>query len=260
MILLRSFHESLIRKIFRIRNFFLEKYFVKKLDYKRSDLKIRIDSSLEYFVRANSCAKEPETVKWIEKCAEKKGVLYDVGANVGAYSLVSAKCGLQTIAFEPSFRNFNQLNRNIKINRLEKLIIPINAALSSNVKLATFNFLDNETGSSKCYFNESGEFHYQSPVTFTSRILVLSLDNFVENFTAPFPNYLKIDVDGAELDVMRGATNIMKKKELLSIQVEIDNKMEGSSQVINMITTAGFELDSKIDFKNNISNYIFYRI
>ena len=72
MIGTRSFQEGIIRKMFQIRHFLLRKYFTKKLDYKKSELKILIDSSLEFFVRANSCSKEPETIKWIERCGSTK--------------------------------------------------------------------------------------------------------------------------------------------------------------------------------------------
>ena len=166
---------------------------------------------------------------------------------------------MKTFAFEPSYNNFYQLNQNIKINGYEKIITPVNFAISDNGKVSRFNFLDDATGTSKCFYNESGEFHYKSPVIFTSNILVCSLDLFVEIFGAPVPNYIKIDVDGAELDVILGAKKTLRNYSLKSIQIEVDDKKNSASQVIKLILESGFVIESKTNFKNSISNYIFYR-
>jgi len=64
---------------------------VKKLDYENRDIYLNIDSNSEYKVRLHSCKKEPETIKWIESVLNTGDVLYDVGANIGAYSLVASK-------------------------------------------------------------------------------------------------------------------------------------------------------------------------
>src|SRR5688572_2023380 len=61
--------------------------------------------------------KEPDTIAWINRM--KPGdVLFDVGANMGQYSLLAAQRGVRVHAFEPEAQNFALLVRNIIVNNL----------------------------------------------------------------------------------------------------------------------------------------------
>jgi hypothetical protein len=62
----------------------------RRLDYDRADIYLRVTSKAETF-RVKACAKEPFTIDWIHAHLAAGDVLYDIGANVGAYSLVAAK-------------------------------------------------------------------------------------------------------------------------------------------------------------------------
>src|SRR5688572_14716010 len=62
----------------------------RRLDYDRADIYLRVTSKVEGF-RIHACAKEPFTIEWIHGQLRAGDVLYDIGANVGAYSLVAAK-------------------------------------------------------------------------------------------------------------------------------------------------------------------------
>src|SRR3990167_8176822 len=81
--------------------------------------------------------KEPETLQWIDNIPEKS-VFWDIGANIGLYSLYAAKrrhC--RVWAFEPSVFNLELLARNIFLNKLtyQICIVPIalNEELSENL-------------------------------------------------------------------------------------------------------------------------------
>ena len=62
----------------------------RKLDFEKSDIHLSIESDIEYTTRLASCAKEPEMITWFEKFFKEGDVFYDIGANIGAYSLVAA--------------------------------------------------------------------------------------------------------------------------------------------------------------------------
>ena len=69
--------------------------------------------------------KEPETIEWIDGF-EENSVFWDIGANVGVYSLYAGlKKGVAVVAFEPATPNLYALNRNIEINQLEKKYLPL---------------------------------------------------------------------------------------------------------------------------------------
>ncbi len=65
--------------------------------------------------------KEPETISWL-RSFEKDSVFFDVGANVGLFSIFSSLVnGSRTFAFEPSSTNFLSLVKNINLNKVQKI-------------------------------------------------------------------------------------------------------------------------------------------
>ena len=84
-----------------------------KLDYNKEEIWIYANSNVEKESRAFSCAKEPETIEWIESNVKPNDVVLDIGANVGAYSLIMGKLvgeGGIIYSFEPNWVNYHQLN------------------------------------------------------------------------------------------------------------------------------------------------------
>src|SRR5438046_1543914 len=77
---------------------------IGRLDYPGADLRIGVTSRTEILSRLRPCEKEPWTVAWLERTVRPGDVLWDVGANVGAYSLIAASLGreaAQIVAVEP---------------------------------------------------------------------------------------------------------------------------------------------------------------
>ncbi len=238
------------------------------LDY-RLPLKIRVLNQPTYH-RKNSCKKEPETVEWIEKYLKEDGVFYDIGANVGAYSLVAAKAKpkAKIFSFEPSFSTFYSLCLNIYENNLSEQITPLNIALSSSSCLGTFNYVS-------IYENLSGvesglAFHFAEKdvydVSSKSRVDLklkqpfMTLDKLQSSFDLPFPNLIKIDVDGIEFDILSNATNVLKNETCRHIILEIPTKdTDGSGKIINFLGEFGFKIVDKSDRQNEYINVILQR-
>src|SRR4051812_16333710 len=88
-----------------------------RLDYEPAEIHLGLTSRDE-FHRLRSCEKEPWTVRWIEEYLKPGQVLYDVGANVGAYTLVAAIAvpEARVLAFEPAPANFAALSGNLELN------------------------------------------------------------------------------------------------------------------------------------------------
>ena len=122
---------------------------VVPLDYAAHPIRLLATSPMERKWRARSCKKEPWTVAWIEESMRGGGVLYDVGANVGTFSLVAAKvCGRRgtVVAFEPGFASYAHLCGNIVLNRCEAIIIPVPLALAGSCGLGSFRYLSLDPG------------------------------------------------------------------------------------------------------------------
>jgi len=89
--------------------------------------------------------KEPETIEWINGF-NKTDVLWDIGANLGVYSLYAARRGLSVLAFEPSPSNYYLLSRNIEINKMDENISAYCVALNNETKLDSFYMANTELG------------------------------------------------------------------------------------------------------------------
>jgi len=242
---------------------------VCRMDYEPQPILLNIESSLEYNIRLHSCAKEPDTVKWIEEYVRAGDVLFDIGANVGAYSLVAAKAtrGKATVyAFEPAFPNFAQLCQNIFLNDCGRSIIPLPIALSDHTTLDQLNYNNLTAGGALHAFGKAIDFkdHPFEPV-FQHRVLSYRLDDFLSQFRIAPPNHLKIDVDGIELAILRGGSDTLSNPSVKSILVEVDEGLPAVTEILDFLTGKGFELKDKqkyvygdrYEHLSTIFNYLF---
>ncbi len=120
-----------------------------RLEYPLADLQIVADSWIEGEFRSQEASKEPGTVDWIEKWIEAGDVFYDIGANIGSYSLITfghLKGQVKIYAFESGFLTFTQLCKNFQLNSASPAIFPMQVALSESTMLASFHYQNLETG------------------------------------------------------------------------------------------------------------------
>jgi FkbM family methyltransferase len=216
------------------------------LDYATHSVRLLATSPMERKWRSRSCKKEPWTVAWIEESMGGGGVLYDVGANVGAFSLIAAKvCGRRgtVVAFEPGFASFAHLCRNIVLNRCESIIIPVPLALAGLSGLGSFAYLTLDPGQSRHRFRQDAWVADEAEAAkrYLQPVLAMTLDSVIRTFSLPRPNHLKIDVDGGEIEVLRGAAETLASPDLLSILIEIDESQ--TAPVLALLDGGGFALD-----------------
>lgn len=235
-----------------------------KIDYPRRDIYMSLDSSVQLY-RLRACKKEPETVEWIETYMRPGDVLYDVGANVGAYSFVAyAVTGgdCKVYAFEPSFTTFAALSQNVLLNGCQKKIIPLPVALAHETKLLAFNYSSITPGAA---LHELGEFTDEKgqpfQPAFTQPILSYRLDDLVRQFALQPPNHIKLDVDGAELSVLYGAKDTLTQTNLHSLLVEVDEERYPGGEIPSFLVDKGFLVKSKHPRARaaTLFNYIFER-
>lgn len=191
--------------------------------------------------------KEPETIKWIDEMADGD-VLYDIGANVGGYTIYAAiNRKTRVVAFEPLPANYYLLNKNIEENNLADTVSAYCVALNNEDQLGKFHAQDTEFGSALSSFGEAIEQYGQSHASdFEQGMIGLRLDSFIENFSPEFPTHIKIDVDGIEEKIIAGALKTISDPRLKSIQIELDSQnLEYVARVTKAIETAGLIFKSK---------------
>jgi len=127
----------------------------------------------------------------------KDAVVVDAGAYPGDFSLIAAKNGCKVIAVEPNPENFRKLQKNIVLNKLENKIILIEKALGSYC------------GKRRIYLNEYvTSFYYKSDRE--KEVDVITLDELISNLGINKVDFVKMDVEGAELDVLKGMDEILE--------------------------------------------------
>jgi FkbM family methyltransferase len=159
---------------------------------------------------------EPEQTAAFAATLKKGQVLFDIGANVGYYTVLGARqVGAEgkVLAFEPVARNLSYLYRHVvKNNLLNVTIVP--AACSDAVSLTTFSSGINYASGSIGETDTARE--GQRPVP------TVSVDAVVEK-TGISPDVIKIDVEGAELAVLKGARlTLQDKKPVIFLSTHSD--------------------------------------
>lgn len=237
-----------------------------KVDYDRNDIFLRVDSLFEYTNRLNACRKEPETIKWIETFIQPGDVVFDIGANVGAYSLIIDKFtqgAAKVYAFEPVFSTFSQLNKNIFLNHSQNHVIPLHIALSGTGGLVNFNYRSLSPGTAlhalgKAVDNKGHEF---TPVV-EQPVVSCCLDDLIDFLKLEKPNHIKLDVDGGEEAVLRGADLTLSDPVVRSILIELEPGLETSEKIIAYLEAKGFAVHSAHRHgpgELDTHNYIFIR-
>jgi len=222
---------------------------IKKLDYEHGQILLEITSKNEYQTRAHSCKKEPETVKWIETYFKENEVFFDIGANVGAYSLVACQHlarKIKVYAFEPGFMTYYKLCKNINLNNMHNEIIPLQLALSDKTKIEVFNYADLREGSS-CHALGVPIDQYGKSFTpkLTQYLMSYRLDCLIDEFNIPTPNHMKIDVDGVEYEILKGSEKILSSPELKTILIELQEDTKEGQKIKSYIMEKGFIETSK---------------
>ncbi|MBI5526033.1 MAG: FkbM family methyltransferase [Deltaproteobacteria bacterium] len=234
-----------------------------RLDYDAATISMTI-SAPGQMRRLNACRKEPETVAWIQKYLSRRSTLYDIGANVGAYSFVAnaiSKGESMVYAIEPSRSTFAALCRNIRINKCQKNVIPFQVALSNSVGVQELVLSDMSPGAASHTLRpldadgaEGNDLGESEPV------LSLTIDSMIEQFKLAMPNMVKIDVDGAEENVINGGRETFWSPEVKSVLVEVYFDKPSAERIFETMGKMGFVEESRwAHGGTSIANVIFTR-
>lgn len=182
-------------------------------------------SSLRELSRSKSYAtKEPNTIKWIENYFKPGDVIYDIGANIGQYSLYSAKLlnsDCQIYAFEPEALNYAKLNINIKLNNLSECILAYPLALTNENKIDKFYINQFDFGQANHSFGVIRDYLNQKfNPSHTQGAFGITLDSLVLDYGLDYPNHIKVDVDGLERQVVEGGSKILADSRVKSVLIE----------------------------------------
>ena len=228
-----------------------QSYTVKKINNK--NFKFFTPSKASKYRVETILKKEPDTIKFINNFSKKKGgIFFDIGANVGLYSVYAACINpkLKVFSFEPSGLNLGILNRNISVNNLNKRVYVAPIALrKKNIKFSLLSetFLY-EGGSQVSIDKPINDYGRKFKAATSYNTISVSLNYLVDKKIIPIPNYIKIDVDGLELDILDGASMILRSSKLKGILIEVNLKSKKLLKIDKLMKKYGFEkfLDERL--------------
>jgi FkbM family methyltransferase len=208
-----NFYDFLYRAIefLRLDNSVLVVFTSPKYGHKfYSRITRKVNNLLIHDVYASMTDHEEEV---LEQFSPNIGdIVVDVGAAFGFYTIMSSKKVGQhgkVVAIEPQPDIFGILNKNINLNKLTN-VITLNYAISSKKSTlrlySTYSTIPERAGQSlESYIEVSAD----------------TLDNLLGQLDIHEVNWIKVDVEGAELEVLKGAAGILSKSREISILVEV---------------------------------------
>src|SRR5688572_16912126 len=125
---------------------------IVELRYAPASLRLYATNDFERKYRARACDREPWTVAWLDSHVQPGDVVFDIGANVGPFSLIAAvRVGAngRVYAFEPAYASFARLCDNIVLNEFDDRIVPIPMPLAAATGLVSFTYRSVHAGQSR---------------------------------------------------------------------------------------------------------------
>lgn len=140
--------------------------------------------------------------EWLESALQPGMVFYDIGANIGFFSVIAAEKVTpqgHVYSFEPVSGTHDRLVENIQLNKIDKHVTTFLAAASDHVGEAQIYIPDKgmDAWNSLAVKPEAGNYQLET-------IKTIVLDELVANKTLRTPDIIKIDVEGWEMHVLKG--------------------------------------------------------
>ncbi len=180
--------------------------------------------------------KEPDTLDWLDSF-EPGSCYFDIGANIGQYSLYPAKKygdQIRVYAFEPQSNNYYALNKNIYLNNLGNNILSYCVAVSGKSEFSKLYIPKFIPGGNRSQFGKEDIENMKISATHVQGMFGVTLDDLCSHWGFPYPNYIKIDVDGIEIAILKGAATVLSNPALRSVIVELGTEEEQNTAIALM--------------------------
>jgi len=206
---------------------------------------VQCDNEITHFRWFKFKTREPETIDFIDQHIGGGDVFFDVGANIGVFSLYAAARhkDLRVVAFEPEFSNLHYLKENVLANGLGERIGVFGIALGDGDGLSTLHLQDTTPGAA--VHTESRDDIATTAegyaVTWREGIATATLDSACAHLNM-VPAALKIDTDGNEAKVLAGGKLTLADPRLRAVTLEMPPAARDQETCRALLRDAGFAL------------------
>jgi FkbM family methyltransferase len=178
----------------------------------------------------------------IERFLPKQGdIVVDIGAHMGRYTIISSKrvgANGKVVAIEADPSNFEMLKSNIKLNQLTN-VIPLNyAAYSKETKI---NLYLPEVESGYTIYNTIMSNRARTEDKFVE-VSANTLDYLLQLNEITDVNWVKIDVEGAEFEVLKGASNVLSKSKDIALLIEVHG-LDNHRPILEFVSSYNFKIE-----------------
>jgi FkbM family methyltransferase len=210
--------------------------------------RFRCETRLELNRAAALFVKEPGTVAWLMGHVHPGQVFCDIGANIGAYTVLAARQVGPTgtvYAFEPHAANFARLLENVRLNNLAATIVPSSVALHEEDGVLPFNYAALDVGTAN---SQLASLRDARAAEFRPELVELkaarSIDSLIASGAMKPPHHVKLDVDGNELLILRGMSRLLgSANQPRTLQVEVNES--GRGELARFLEQHGYRLVTK---------------
>jgi FkbM family methyltransferase len=176
-------------------------------------------------------------------------IVYDIGAHYGYFTLFASRLvgNLGRVyAFEPMPKNFQRLAYNIKINKPNNIKL-YNYAISD--KETVLNFSDSKNTVANTYIASSPLFSQPIPII---EIKSISLDILFSRKEILPPQFIKIDTEGAEYDILVGAQNIIEQfKPAINLSTHENHNPGVTEKCLTLLERYGYKIIHRLSNQDN---------
>jgi FkbM family methyltransferase len=184
--------------------------------------------------------KQQATIAWID-AFRPHSVFWDIGANVGSYTLYAAlRRDISVVAFEPAAVNFFLLAANCELNAFGERVDCLQIGVGGGKSLERLEVSQFEPGASFSFRGKG-----KQPLSSRQAALILSMDQLVEEYELPCPNYIKIDVPALTEAIIEGGIRTLKRSQVRELHIETSEHSKSGRTLVERLAEQGFGITGR---------------
>ena len=254
----RFLHFILVEKNRHIEN--LNYLFVRIRNIRTDHIQITVNSNYLMYVDLKDkgiskelCVhktREPFSTEFLQKFVKEEDIVIDIGANIGYYSLMEAQLANKgkVYAIEPIPTNVDLLKKNVELNAYKNIFV--------------YQFaIGDKNGVGKMYIYDKCNWcsFIKNPmgnIVNEVKVPLMTLDTFVNEYVDQSPSFIRMDVEGYEYQIIRGAAKVLENKPL-KLCIELHPHLmprKNMVELLNILKQKGFEIKA-IFVETSLYNY-----
>ncbi|MGK0389741.1 MAG: FkbM family methyltransferase [Maribacter sp.] len=210
-------------------------YHLSKIAPRNARIKLSLKNGLQFIVRARTMDRAVVKEVWLSNIYDRFGIsvekgdtVIDIGAHIGVFSIYAAEKSQtgKVYAFEPFSDNFKVLEQHKTLNKKNNLFVFNQGVDSKSGTQTLFLSPDNNTGGHSLHLKNNSDKKVE--------ITTITLSNFCHNEQISTIDFLKLDCEGAEFEIIKSSEHILKnvRKIIMECHPYQDNNVDDMADIL----------------------------